>query len=66
VLFRTARSLLPLLSVTCASAQQGWWMTEPIRSVQTNLRQTDANLDAKHLAGQLADMRAIGYPLVSP
>lgn len=33
-------------------------MTEPIRWVQTNLRQTDANLDAKHLAGQLDDMRA--------
>ena len=29
-----------------ASAQQGWWMTEPIRWVQTNLRQTDAALDA--------------------
>lgn len=33
-------------------------MTEPIRWVQTNLRQTDANLDAKHLVDQLADMRA--------
>jgi hypothetical protein len=41
-----------------ASAQQGWWMTEPIRWVQTNLRQTDAVLDANRLAGQLADMRA--------
>jgi hypothetical protein len=38
--------------------QQGWWMTEPIRWVQTNLRQTDAALDAKRLVGQLADMRA--------
>jgi hypothetical protein len=41
-----------------ASAQQGWWMTEPIRWVQTNLRQTDASLDARRLAEQLADMRA--------
>ncbi|MBI4905813.1 MAG: hypothetical protein HY820_19420 [Acidobacteria bacterium] len=33
-------------------------MKEPIRWVQTNLRQVDAGLDAKLLAGQLADMRA--------
>lgn len=38
--------------------QQGWWMNEPIRWVQTNLRQTDAVLDADHLVAQLADMRA--------
>ena len=28
-------------------------MTEPIRCVQKNLRQTDASLDPKHLVGQL-------------
>jgi hypothetical protein len=39
-------------------AQPGWWMTEPIRWVQTNLRQTDASLDARHLVAQLSDMRA--------
>src|SRR5262245_24495560 len=38
--------------------QEGWWMKEPIRWVQTNLRQTDAGLDARRLAEQLADMRA--------
>lgn len=38
--------------------QDGWWMTEPIRWVQTNLRQVDANLDARRLADQLAEMRA--------
>jgi hypothetical protein len=26
------------------SADQAWWMTEPIRWVQTNLRQTDASM----------------------
>jgi hypothetical protein len=57
------RLLLPLLLATCSVAQQppvsqGWWMTEPSRWVQTNLRQTDASLDAKRLVGQLADMRA--------
>ena len=40
------------------SAQPGWWMTEPIRWVQTNLRQTDAALDPARLVDQLADMRA--------
>ncbi len=33
-------------------------MREPIRWVQNNLRQVDATLDAKHVAEQLADMRA--------
>ena len=41
-----------------ADAAQGWWMTEPIRWVQTNLRETDAALDPVRHAGQLADMRA--------
>ena len=38
--------------------QDGWWMREPIRWVQNNLRQVDATLDARRLAEQLADMRA--------
>ena len=41
-----------------AFPQQGWWMTEPVRWVQTNLRQTDAKLDPARLVDQLADMRA--------
>ena len=45
------------LTVTL-SAQDSWWMREPIRWVQTNLRQTDAALDAHRLVGQLSDMRA--------
>ncbi len=44
--------------VSYAAAQEGWWMRDPIRWVQTNLRQTDAGLDAAHLAQQLAGMRA--------
>ncbi|MFL6449350.1 MAG: hypothetical protein ACJ746_16960 [Bryobacteraceae bacterium] len=39
-------------------SQEGWWMKEPVRWVQTNLRQTDATLDPDRLATQLADMRA--------
>ncbi|HWF48348.1 MAG TPA: hypothetical protein VG168_15175 [Bryobacteraceae bacterium] len=44
--------VLPLLG------EQGWWMREPIRWVQTNLRETDADLDAEHLVAQLTAMRA--------
>jgi hypothetical protein len=49
--------LLCLLTVI-THAQEGWWMREPIRWVQTNLRQVDATLEAKRLAEQLAEMRA--------
>lgn len=50
--------LISLAGLGCACAQEGWWMKEPIRWVQTNLRQTDAGLDAVRTANQLADMRA--------
>lgn len=36
----------------------GWWMTEPIRLVQTNLRETDTALDPKRLVQQLVDFPA--------
>ncbi len=49
--------LLLALALTCG-AGQGWWMTEPIRWVQTNLRETDAGLDPVRIAEQLADMKA--------
>lgn len=52
------RLFLLLGVLTTCAAQEGWWMKEPIRWVQTNLRQTDAGLDATRLAEQLADMRA--------
>lgn len=50
--------LLACISVGCSAADTGWWMNEPIRWVQTNLRQTDAGQDAKRMVEQLADMRA--------
>lgn len=50
--------LLLCLLLSNTLAQEGWWMREPIRWVQTNLRQVDATLDARRLATQLADMRA--------
>jgi len=56
------RLVLASMAALAASAQTapqpGWWMTEPIRWVQTNLRQVDATLDAARLTQQLADMRA--------
>ncbi|WP_321471718.1 hypothetical protein [uncultured Paludibaculum sp.] len=51
-------AFLLCLAGAAAQAQPGWWMNEPIRWVQTNLRETDAGLDARHLVGQLAAMRA--------
>src|SRR5215475_540107 len=50
--------LILSLAVSSAAAEEGWWMREPIRWVQTNLRQTDASLDASRLVSQLAEMRA--------
>jgi len=39
-------------------AQQRWWMEEPVRLVQTNLRETDSGLDPVRLVGQVADFPA--------
>ena len=36
----------------------GWWMTEPFRLVQTNLRETDTALNPKRLVQQLTDFPA--------
>ncbi|MDE3198531.1 MAG: hypothetical protein KGN84_19440, partial [Acidobacteriota bacterium] len=61
VAIRFGRALLCLpllLAGSAVRAQQGWWMTEPIRWVQTNLRETDASLDAGRLVAQLSDMKA--------
>ena len=45
------------LGPSCA-AQQGWWMREPIRWVQTNLRDTDASLDPQRFITQIAGFDA--------
>ncbi len=39
-------------------SQENWWMEEPIRLVQTNLRETDSDLDAAALAQQIEDFPA--------
>ncbi|MGH9663542.1 MAG: hypothetical protein ACRD9L_03850, partial [Bryobacteraceae bacterium] len=45
-------AFLGVSAVCCA--QQGWWMREPIRWVQTNLRGTDAALDPPQFVGDIA------------
>jgi hypothetical protein len=54
----TRQVLLLSLLAAPAFAGEGWWMREPIRWVQTNLRQNDAGLDAKRLIEELSAMRA--------
>jgi Hypothetical glycosyl hydrolase 6 len=51
---------IPVRAVQAAAAANapGWWMTEPIRWVQTNLRETDTALDPGRLVNQLIDFRA--------
>ena len=41
-----------------AAAQPKWWLDEPVRLVQTNLRETDGGLDPARLVAQLVEMRA--------
>jgi hypothetical protein len=43
---------------TGAANTPGWWMTEPIRWVQTNLRETDTALDPRRLVSQLVEFKA--------
>jgi hypothetical protein len=53
------KTLTAILLVSIpATAQRGWWMDEPIRLIQTNLREADTSLDPKRLVGQLADFHA--------
>ena len=56
----TLLSATPVGAVQEAAAAKapGWWMTEPIRLVQTNLRETDTALDPGRLVSQLVDFRA--------
>ncbi len=46
------------LAAATAAAQDGWWMREPIRWIQNNVRDKDDTVDAKVLAETLADFKA--------
>jgi len=50
--------LVAVLSVGPLAAQPRWWMDQPVRLIQTNLRETDAGLDAARLARQLLEFGA--------
>ena len=41
-----------------SNAGPGWWMTEPIRWIQTNLRETDAAMDVKHFIDDVENFNA--------
>src|SRR5262245_9518206 len=52
-----ALAIVPVFS----SAQQKtgkWWMDEPIRFIQTNLREADSVVDPRRLVEQVAEYRA--------
>ncbi len=40
------------------AAEPRWWMDEPVRLLQTNLRETDSTLDAKRLVRQVTEFPA--------
>ena len=59
------RNFLPCLLACCLTfaprsclAQPRWWMEEPVRVVQTNLREIDSGLDPVRLVGQVAEFPA--------
>jgi hypothetical protein len=47
-----------LAGAQSVTAQPGWWMEEPVRLLQTNLRETDSTLDARRLVTQVAEFPA--------
>ncbi len=50
--------LCTALIVSPAMSQPKWWMEEPVRLVQTNLRESDGNLDPARLVRQLEEFPA--------
>ncbi len=59
-----AAGMVPLLPAARAAEGpaavegQGWWMKQPIRWLQTNLRETDAAMDPKKFVADVADFGA--------
>jgi hypothetical protein len=51
-------TFLVFLTAGLDAQAPGWWMTEPIRWVQTNLRETDAALNPQKFVGEIADFDA--------
>lgn len=51
-------SICTLLPIRPAEPTNAWWLNEPVRLIQTNLRETDSTLDPKRLVEQVADFPA--------
>jgi hypothetical protein len=58
--FVSAAVAFLIATATSAFAQESakWWMDEPIRFLQTNLREADSGVDPQRLVEQVADYRA--------
>ena len=52
---RLSAAIAFVCAVGLLLAEQGWWMTEPIRWIQTNPPETDAALNPKKFVGEVAD-----------
>jgi hypothetical protein len=50
--------LLGLTAACSGAAELRWWMDEPVRFLQTNVREIDSTLDAKRLVEQVAEFPA--------
>ncbi len=51
-------SLIPVCLQAQPGPDAGWWITEPVRLVQTNLREWDDTLNAGRLIGQVKALGA--------
>ena len=55
----TSRGAIGLIAAEeTRDGEAGWWMTEPIRWLQTNLRETDAALDPRRFVEDVANFNA--------
>lgn len=57
-MIRTGVLLLACWFSIVTAYSQGWWKTEPLRLIQTNLRETDSTLDPVQLAEELSEYPA--------
>ena len=55
VLFESFAASRYAAAADSAEAEPGWWMTEPIRWLQTNLRETNSALDPKQFVEDVAN-----------
>ena len=49
---------LAVVAPNLVAAEARWWMDDPVRLIQTNLRETDSTLDPQQLVRQVAEFPA--------